>query len=382
MIVGMRIRALAFTLSSLGLAACGREVPAFGAKAPLDRSPISRRVDPEELMPRDLDLSVRIDLGRLRGSLGPSSRELLGSELRADPLLTKALERARVVTVGMRVSDLELGDRVIAIEGDLKGLDVDTLNFREEKMSNDRVHVYVRRDDVARDDFGAIVRLDQRALVFVSPVEVDSVKRVLGKGPDTTRPDPSANGVVSVDYRPRRLSRSLERKFPSVGRIIRELESVRGSVEVEDKGVAVDLIFTARNEAGATHVKRFIEVLRDNTVDTGLSALLRNIDVEATSSTLHVKWVLPPDVVMRALSERKGRTVVESAPDATSPGKSDAPASSDEPETPTTKTKPSSDEAQPKRSKNREPSSPPLPIPGEGLRLSPPPKLEPPQTGH
>jgi hypothetical protein len=156
---------------------------------------------------------------------------------------------------------------------------------------------------------------------------------------------------------------------------------VKGSVEVEDKGVAVDLIFTARNEAGATHVKRFIEVLRDNTVDTGLSALLRNIDVEATSSTLHVKWVLPPEIVMRALSERKARPSGESAPDAASPEKSEAPGSSDEP-APTTKTKPSSDEAPTKRPKNREPSSPPLPIPGEGLRLSPPPQLEPPQTGH
>lgn len=354
-------------LASMALASCGAEVPSGGAKvATTDRSPVSRRVDPEELFPADLDLSVRIDLGRLRGNLVGTSRELLGSELGADPLLAKALPRARVVTVAMRVSNLEVGDRVVALEGDMKGLEIDSLSFRETKTANNRVHVYLRRDEVTRDDFGAVVVLDQRALVFVSPVEIDSVLRVLGRGPDERRPDPSADGVVTVDYRPHRLSRSLEKKFPAVGRIIAELESVKGNLDVGDKGVVVDATFMARSEGGAGHVRRFIEVLRDNTVDTGLSAALRNIEVDAASTTLHVKWVLPPEVVLGALARRHeaSETPANGSPSATPPTPPAAPSNT----TPST----------PKR--DVPPSAPPAST--DGLRLSPPPPLDPPRTGH
>lgn len=355
---------------SPGLASCGKEVPAGGARvAATERAQVSRRIEPEELLPADLDLSVRIDLGRLRGNLGGSSREALGEELGADPLLAKALPHARVVTIGMRVSNLEIGDRVVALEGDMKDVDVDTGAFREEQTNNARARLWVRRDDVSRDDFGAVIALDKRALVFVSPVEIDSVLRVLSRGPDERRPDPSADGVVSIDYRPHRLSRSLEKKFPSVGRIIAELESVRGTVDVQDKGVVVDATFMARSEPGANHVRRFIEVLRDNTVDTGLSAALRDIDIDAASSTLHMKWTLPPEVVFGALTRRREARRSDAAPAASVAPSSGAPAAPPPP--------PTSAPPAPRPSKSTAPSSPPAS--DETLHLSPPLSLDPPR---
>jgi hypothetical protein len=49
---------------------------------------------------------------------------------------------------------------------------------------------------------------------------------------------------------------------------------------------------------------KFIDVLRSNTEDTGISKLLRGIDSELTGTSLHVHWVIPPEIVLDALKKR------------------------------------------------------------------------------
>jgi hypothetical protein len=304
------------------LVGCGAEVPAGGVKTendpatPPNRSlKVSRRVEPEELLPRDLDFCVRVDLARMKESLGPASRDLL-RDLADDPLFAKAIEKARAVLIAIRVSDLDAGDRVIAVEGDLGGLEPDVERYQEDDTSNDRVHLYERKGDVKRGDTAAIIALDQRALVFVSAIEVDSVRRVLAKGADKDRPDPPGEGVMSLHYRPRRLAPSLEKKFPSVAKVIRELGEVRGTVNVPapssagspdglpDGGVVVDFSIQAKSADGARRASKFVDILRTNSEDSGASSLLRGIDSDLTGSSLHVRWVIPPEVVLNAIKRQ------------------------------------------------------------------------------
>ncbi|MFO0619370.1 MAG: hypothetical protein U0414_42670 [Polyangiaceae bacterium] len=312
-------RAVGSASLALALLACGAEVPRGGVRVAGDgvagdrgadhtelpdtaAEPLEgrRRVEPEELLPGDLDFTVRINMLRVRESLGQEVRAFLG-ELESEPLLAKAVERARSVTVSMRVSDLELGDRVIAVEGELAGLAPDEELYRREDAKNDRVKLWTRKREVMRDETAAIVALDERALVFVSPVELDSVKRVLAHGPDKDRPDPAADGFASVEYKPRRLSPSLARKYPSIAKLIGELRTVRGTIEVSDDGVKADVMITAKTDEGATHTAKFIDILRSNTDEDGLSKLLRGMDAELTGTAVHVKWVLPPALILPLL---------------------------------------------------------------------------------
>ena len=295
----------------LCVAACGAEVPAGGVKTANDPAAlpdhslkVSRRVEPEELLPRDLDFCVRVDLARMKESMGPASRDLL-RDLADDPLFAKAIEKARAVLIAIRVSDLDAGDRVIAVEGDLAGLEPDVERYREDDTSNDRVHLYERKGDMKRGDTAAIIALDQRALVFVSAIEVDSVRRVLAKGADKDRPDPPGEGVMSVHYRPRRLAPSLEKKFPSVSKVIRELGEVRGTVNVPEEGVVVDFSIQAKSADGARRASKFIDILRTNAEDSSASSLLRGIDSDLTGSSLHVGWVTPPEIVLNAIKRQR-----------------------------------------------------------------------------
>lgn len=310
-----RGRRALFTFATTALLGCGAEVPAGGVRVASgdDRLPLAtlpdttreplaarRRIEPEELLPGDLDFTVRVNLLRVRESMGPAVRGFLG-DLESEPLLAKAIEHARSVTLAMRVSDLQLGDRVIAVEGELAGLAPDESLYDKQPQSNDRMRFWVRRREVMRDETAAIIALDERALLFVSPVELDSVKRLLKHGPDRDRPDPSAEGVVSLEYKPRRLSPSLAHKYPSIAKLIAELSVVRGTVEVSDEGVLADVMITARTDDGATHAAKFIDILRTNADGEGLSRLLRGMDAELTGTAVHVKWRIPAEVVLPLL---------------------------------------------------------------------------------
>jgi hypothetical protein len=288
--------------------ACGAEVPAGGVKAegadaaPTHALKISRRVEPEELFPRDLDFCLRVDLERLH-DMTPASRKLLES-LGEGALFTQAMEKARAVTFAVRVSDLEVGDRVIALEGDFAGLTPEKEMYQEEDTANPRVRLFEHHGDLERDEIAAVVAIDQHALVFVSPVELDSVRRVLSVGADKDRPDPPAEGVVSLHYRPERLARPLEAKFPSVGKVIAGLGEVRGTMTVDGPGVLVDLSILARTPEAAVRAAKFIDLLRVNADDAGPSRVLKGIDSDLTGTSLHVHWVIPTEVALAVLEDR------------------------------------------------------------------------------
>jgi hypothetical protein len=290
----------AAALSSLG---CGAEVPAGGVAAPdAEKKQISRRVDPNEVIPRDLDVVVRMDLARLKEALGPKPEEELATRLTDDPNVGRALARARALTLGLRASHLDQGDHVLVVEGDMKELELDTGEYREERSSNDQIRTFVRDGFVQRRDTALLVRLDERAVAFASPAEADAVMRVLRNGPDEGRGEPAAEGLVSVDVRPRRLDPALEQRFPSISRIVAQIQRVRGVMLIKADSVGIDLDVVAKSEASAVRVARFFEALREGADPQGLSSVLKRLDVEALGTTVHLSVRVPAELLLAVIA--------------------------------------------------------------------------------
>lgn len=322
-------------LSACWLVGCGAEVPAGGVKSAAEATkPPPAHFDPADLIPADLDLVVRVDLGRMKDALGPGSATRLSGEHGGEPLLDQALERAEIAWVAVRVADIDAGDRLVIVEGKVKALTVDSTRFREAAPPHPEVKAYERIGPHRRDEVAEILVIGDRAIAFVSPVERDSVRRVLRRGRDAGRGDPVAEGFVSLDYRVQRLTPRLERKFPSISALLGSVERVRATARLTDDGVVIESTLQGETAQAAEKATRFLEVLRDNVEAPHLAELLGEISIEQIDAVVRVDWTVPGEVVLAALEGG-----APSAPPPTTRPAPEAPASgeprpSEEPETP------------------------------------------------
>jgi hypothetical protein len=294
--------ARALALAALFVAACGSD-PARDARGPSGRPPgsrVVRQIDPPDLFPADLDLILRVDVARMNAAIGPAAASELSARasLRGegegqDELLKEALSRAQIVWIGLRLADIDAGDRVLVAEGKLGGLRPDPAAYQPVAADIEGISIAERADVAPRAGTAQVIQLGDRAMAFVSPMEVDSVARVLRDGPDKRRGDPAREGIVSVDLRPRRLPVSLERRFPSIGAIIAGIKRVRAAVIPTADGVRLDAEISARSKPAAERVLRFLKALRDNVADPERKGLMKELSIEHVGEAVRVRWTLP-----------------------------------------------------------------------------------------
>ncbi|XXX74654.1 hypothetical protein WMF30_44090 [Sorangium sp. So ce134] len=304
--------AAAATWMALALPACGDAAPRPEAQRArsADEPRIVRRLEPADLLPADLDLVVRVDVARMRAGLGQAAADELARRARGevpDEALESALQRADVVWLGLRLADLEEGDRVVVLEGRMAGLAPDPDRWSRAPAAQGvqgGVAVFDRRGDgvATRAETARIVALGDRAVALVSAVEVSSVARVLRDGPDERRGDPAAEGIVSLDLRARRLPLSLARRFPSVGALVAGVERVRAVASLTDEGVRLDAEIVGVDPAGAGRARRFLEVLRDNVEDVRYADLMKALSIEQVERTVRLRWLFPAPLVLALLS--------------------------------------------------------------------------------
>lgn len=262
------------------------------------------QVDAVELFPADLDLVLRVDLARMRAALGPMANGLssrMGSEIDArDELAARAIERARVAWIGTRLADIETGDRVLVIEGDIEDLrpDPDIFQLLDPPLS-DVIKTFERRGPLSRDATARVHLLGARTIVFVSGVEVDSVERVLLRGADPGRRDPPAEGLLSADLRARRLPPGLERRFPSIGAIVRGIERARASVTMVDEGLQADVEVMTVSNVASTKVEVFLNALREGGQGSRYALLFDGLHVEKIERAVRVKWLVPIEMLRK-----------------------------------------------------------------------------------
>lgn len=255
---------------------------------------VSRRLSPDEVIPADLDTVVRVDIDRLRKALGADFEQQLARRFLDDPIAARAVAKSRALTVAVRAAELEAGDRVLVVEGDPDLLHLERDGFTPRPSANDKVRVLLRDVPVSRYETQLAVVLDERAVALVTPIEVDAVLRVLRDGSDALRGQPIAEGIVSADVRPRRMPPSLERKYPSLARLVSQVQRIRLSLNVSDDSLLLAGEIIARSDASADKVRRFVDAFREGATGEGpVSAVLRNVKLEKLGAVVRVTTRMP-----------------------------------------------------------------------------------------
>jgi len=303
-----RVAALASSLVLAVSAGCGQPAGAkAGAKAGARPAQVAHRLEAIDLLPRDLDIVVRIDVARLKAGLGPGVAERFAAraaEQGGEGFVSEAIAKADAVWIGMRLADIDAGDRVLVAEGRLGEIHIEPKEWMETTpaATNEGVRIIDRKGITARNGTGRMVVVKDKLYAFISPVEVDATSRLLRDGPDEGRGDPSADGLISVDVRGHRLPPSLEKRYPSIAAVIAGVVRVRGSATLADGGLLVNIDLTAKSAEAAQRVEKFLVTLRDNVSDPKYAGLMQTVKIERVDTHLHVRTTIPAPMVIAALS--------------------------------------------------------------------------------
>ena len=291
----------------------------------------TRVTHPTDLIPSDLEIVLRIDLSKVRDSLGPDSSEELIKQAALenggvdDSLLALALSEAEVVWLGLRASDIEAGDRVTVVRTierrnddgspapdpivpdpiawDKSNTAVSGVTRFRLKRAEQRAGKESDRQQrgVPRGGTAAIFAMEPRTKVFVSPIEVASVERVLRKGPDAKRGQPEARGLMSLDYRAQKPSVALTERFASLAGLIVGIVRISAIVEVTGKTLQLEGRIRCRGARAAEKILRFIETIKAATASRPRYAgLLDELEIVREGGVVQLRWSLPRQAV-RAL---------------------------------------------------------------------------------
>jgi hypothetical protein len=288
----------------LALAGCGGPQKEVKGRVIPGGARIERDLAPTDVIPADLDLVVRLDLARMRSALGPTATEELSKQaLRGtgEPELAEALGCAEVVWIGARTADLESGDRVLVLEGTRCMPELSASRWEKTRSGNRRLLIFDRKGEAPRAGTARIMNIGDRATVFVSPVELDSVKRVLDAGPDERRGNPRAEGALSVDLRPRPLAPALAKRYPSIAAVLGGIDRVRGTAALAEDGVKVDAEVIGKSAEGAGKAARFLEAMRESLRETKFGDAVKGAKVETVETTVAVKLVVPAKLLLGAI---------------------------------------------------------------------------------
>jgi hypothetical protein len=267
---------------------------------------IERDVDATDLFPADLDLVVRVDVGRMRAGIGPAAADAMARRALQDKAgeeVREALACAEVVWIGTRVADFDAGDRVIAVEGKSCMPSLLAARWERVRSANGRVRIFDRKDEAPRAGTARIMNLGNKATVFVSPVELDAVKRVTEAGPDPKRGAPRAEGLVSADLRAGRLPPTLEKKYPSIGAVLAGIERVRATAVLVDDGLKIEAQVLGVSPPDAERAARFLEAMRDNLAKSPrFASMLKDARVERVEKMVEVRLTVPAKALLAMMS--------------------------------------------------------------------------------
>lgn len=321
-------------LAALLGAACGKTVPAGGVPDP-EASAAPRagldRVQGADLIPADLDLVLRIDLARMRAGLGEESSAELSrralDETGAEAFVREALERAEVAWLGLRVADLIGGDRVLVVESRDRPAEPDAIAWEAKPSDLEGVAIYDSIRLAPRSGTARIVTLPGETTIYVSPVELDSVNRILEQGPDPNRCQPAARGVLSLDWRVKPPSHQLQNRFPSLARLMRGIERLRATLEFRGQELRLEGRMSCRDEAAAERVLRFLSTIAATAQQLERYRwLLEPLKLQTEGNMVQLRWTLAPTTLVELL--RAGRPTEDRTPPPTPAP--DGPAAADE----------------------------------------------------
>jgi hypothetical protein len=302
----------ALSLVLAGVAGCSGPT-----RIPPPSSPAPTLRGPEDAIPGDLDVAIRIDLGRIRSVLGSDAFERLrqttlgrgeGGDAATHRLMTEALSRADAVWIAFRPgSRPELTDSVTVLKGEFKGLDPHALGGEPAwQMPLDLGADWRRWDRPKPKLRSAPARIYARGdelLVFVSEAPLDSVERRLELGADDAHVEPTEKGLLSVDARAASLRELVLDRSPTLGRVLAHAERVRLNADLESLGLRAELSLQMESETAARETAEALgELAAAIQSGEGLAArVVSGLRIEAVGSEVVARLNLPPEVLAAVL---------------------------------------------------------------------------------
>ncbi|MEO6603294.1 MAG: hypothetical protein ABIQ16_25645 [Polyangiaceae bacterium] len=263
-------RGLALSCAFLVPSACHSPRVGPPPDAPSDARPLSA-------IPADLDLVVRLDLSRIRDTLGAPAMAALsaqalhglhGADSATDELLLSALKGTDTLWFGVRPTrGLEAADSVFVMSGHFPGFDPhraeSTPRFAAPVDLGGDFRRFDRPHPPSRSAPARIYVHGDDLVVSLSEAEIDSVARSLEEQRGAPALEPAEKGVLSAVARPRVLPAELFAGSDALRRVVQRAERLDLSADLTAAGVDATLALRFEDATVAEHVAKALSEVRE-----------------------------------------------------------------------------------------------------------------------
>ena len=270
---------------------------------------------PIDVIPPDLQLTVRIAAKRVRDSLGNAVVERvrgdsqLGAPL-SDPLIGWALDRADTAWASLRLGLIpEQTDNVLVLSGNFAEIAPDRTHWLTPVDLGAGWQRWDRSQKVARAQPARLYAFGGDVLVFVSEAEIDPVERRLERGVEVESIEPPELGLVSIAASMPALAHALREKAPRAAVLLEKGTVLTGHADFEHtSGARLELDFAFKAQEQAERSARAAELLLAALKDTPgpLGVVASAAQVEALGKSVALRLTLETAVLGRMLVGSEG----------------------------------------------------------------------------
>jgi hypothetical protein len=257
-------------LSLLLVSACSS--PRIGP--PPDAPRVTR---PLSAMPADLDLVLRVDLQRIRSTLGTPAMAAIseqalhglhGADRGTDELLLKVLGQTDTLYLGMRPSaSLDVADSVLVMVGHFSGFDPEhaesTPRFQRPIDLGGDLRRFDRVSPPTRSAPARFYARGQDLIVSLSEAEIDSVERTLEQGRGMPALEPLEKGALSAVARPQALPSEMLARSHVLQELAERARRIELDADLTSAGVDASLSLKLEDPNAAEQVGHALNDLRD-----------------------------------------------------------------------------------------------------------------------
>jgi hypothetical protein len=232
---------------------------------------------PMAAMPADLDLVVRLDLKRIRDTLGAPAMSAIseqavhglhGADSATDALLLSALKGTDTLWLGLRpTSTLQAADSVFVMSGHFPDFDPhraeSTPRFGAPVDLGGTLRRFDREHPPARSAPARIYVHGDDLVVSLSEAEIDSVERSLEEERGAPPLEPDEKGVLSAVARPRVLPAELFAGSEALRRVAQRAARLELTADLNAAGVDATLALRFEDATAAEHVGKALSEVRD-----------------------------------------------------------------------------------------------------------------------
>jgi len=229
-----------------------------------------------DAMPADLDLVVRLDLRKIRETLGGPAMTALsqqavkamrGADRGTDALMLRAFEQTDTLWLGMRpTSTLEVADSVFVMAGHFPDFDPhraeSTPRFGPAVDLGGDLRRYDRVQPPLRSAPARIYVHGQDLLVSLSAAEIDSVERSLEEQRGMPPLEPAEKGVLSAVARPQVLPLAILAGTGNLRRLVQSANRLELNADVTGSGVDATLALRFEDALMAEQVAKALGEMR------------------------------------------------------------------------------------------------------------------------